>query len=72
MELIVITIALVAFGLLYRSSFLQVLGGVVAIAFGVYWMVLDPSFIYLIEGIVSIGAGIYLLIMVAVDFVKGS
>lgn len=67
MELIIVTIALVALAFWQRSSFLQIVAGVVAIGFGLYWITEDPSFIYLMEGIAFVGTGIYMLIMVGAD-----
>lgn len=70
MELIIVTIALIALAFWQREPFLMLVCSMVAIGFGVYWITVNPGFLYIIEGVAAVGVGIYMIIETAIQYFK--
>jgi hypothetical protein len=67
-------LALALIGLAYwtRSTFLQIMSGILAITAGISYIAYDPTlWESSLVGIIFVAIGLYQLISVAVDLVKG-
>lgn len=55
-----------------RSTFMQIMSGLLAIGAGIAYIGLDPTtWTYIMVGVVIIGIGLYQLIIAGVDLFKG-
>jgi drug/metabolite transporter (DMT)-like permease len=73
MEIIVIALAIVALAYWQESPSLNILAGIVAIAFGLYWMNTEgvTDFINIVIGVAGCLIGLHLWISTAIYFLGG-
>jgi hypothetical protein len=73
MILLIIFAIFVALAFWTRSTFINIMAGLVSISVGVERIAQSPGdWIYLITGAAIVATGLYLLIMVGVDLLKGN